>query len=266
MPELSPSPIGRLLREWRAARGTSQLALALHAGVSARHLSFVETGRANPSREMVLLLGQALEMPLRERNRLLGAAGFAPCFAETPLGAPAMDAVRQALEAILRAHERTPTVVVNRRCDVLLSNRAAQKMMAHLLSPAALLLATNMVRLIFSPDGARPLIENWEEVAGEVAFRLRRESPTADEDPLRAILGPSIELPPSLEPRAQAAALREPSVAMPLRLRHRGVRLDLFSTITTFGTPLDVTAQELRVESLFAADAASERALQAIVT
>src|SRR5690348_9881161 len=159
MPELSPSPVGRLLREWRSARGHSQLALALHAGISTRHLSFIETGRASPSRDMVLLLADALDMPLRERNALLVAAGFAPIFSETALDAPEMNGVRRALDAILRAHVRNPTIVVNRRCDVISSNEAARRLMTRLLPPAALPLLSNMVRLIFSPDGARPFIE-----------------------------------------------------------------------------------------------------------
>jgi len=259
MPLSAPSPIGRLLREWRATRGASQLDLALHAGVSARHLSFVETGRATPSREMVLLLARALDLPLRERNVLLGAAGYAPKFSETPLEAPSMQPLRKALEAILRAHDRSPTVVVNRRCDVLLSNAAAQRFAAFLLPPESLPLAANVVRMIFSPDGARPFVENWDEVASEIAFRLRRESPSDAEDPLRTILGPDIEL-PSL--RSQP---NEPSLTMPLRIKKGAVRLELFTTITTFGTPLDVTAQELRVESLFPVDADSEQQLDAIL-
>jgi transcriptional regulator with XRE-family HTH domain len=264
MPELSPSPIGRLLREWRAARGKSQLALALHAGVSTRHLSFVETGRASPSREMVLLLAQALDMPLRERNALLSSAGYAPLFSETPLAAPEMDRVRLALEAILRAHQRSPTVVVNRRCDILMANQAAQRLMAHLLPPEGLALASNIVRLIFSPAGARPFIENWDEVASEIGFRLRRESPTDLEDPLRAIVGPDVELPRTLSLPTAVTPTRGTAIALPIRIRKGALRLDLFSTITTFGTPLDVTAQELRLESMFPADAASERALDAI--
>jgi transcriptional regulator with XRE-family HTH domain len=265
MAELSLSPIGRLLREWRAARGKSQLALSLEAGISARHLSFIETRRAVPSREMVLLLSQALDVPLRERNVLLSAAGYAPRFSETPLEAPAMERVRQALDAILHAHERSPTIVVNRRCDVLMSNRAAQRLMLFLLSPDGLGLANNMVRLIFSREGARSLIENWDEVAAEIAFRVRRESPTDSDDPLRTILGPDIELPPKLALVA-AKTTSAPALALPIRIRRGDLHLNLFTTLTTVGTPLDVTAQELRVESLFAADAESERQLHAIIT
>ncbi len=262
MAELSPSPVGRLLREWRTARGQSQLALALEAGVSARHLSFVETGRATPSRELVLELARALEMPLRERNMLLTSAGYAPALAETPPEAPRMDSVRRVLEALLHAHRRNPTVAVNRHCDVIMANEAAQRLFIRLLPPAALPLTSNIVRLIFSPDGARPFIDNWDEVAGEIAFRLRRESPTQATDPLRDILGPEIPLRDKFPHHPIA---HTPTLALPIRIRKGELRLDLFTAITTLGTPLDVTLQELRVESLFAADAATEAQLEAIL-
>jgi transcriptional regulator with XRE-family HTH domain len=265
MPELSPSPVGRLLREWRAARGHSQLNLALHAGISTRHLSFIETGRASPSREMVLLLAQALEMPLRERNALLMAAGFAPVFSETSLDAPEMESVRRALDAILRAHAHSPTIVVNRFCDVLMANEAATRLMARLLPPEALPHTSNMIRLIFSPEGARPFIANWDEVAAQTIVRLRRESPTQGEDPLRAILGPEVALPDAATLRAAMAPERPPPIALPIRWRRGDIALDLFSTVTTLGTPFDITVQELRIESMFAADRASEDKLKALL-
>jgi transcriptional regulator with XRE-family HTH domain len=260
----SVSPVGALLREWRAARGKSQLALAVHAGVSARHLSFIETGRAAPSRDMVLLLSDALEVPLRERNALLGAAGYAPLFQETSFEAPEMDQVRRALDALVRAHGNNPAIVVNRRCDVLMSNDAARIFMARLLPPSALPLASNMVRLIFSRDGARPFIENWEEVASEIAYRRLRESPSEVDELLREL---DYELPsPARSPSLTGEAVMRPhSILLPIRFRRGNLSLDLFSTVTTLVTPFDVTVQELRVESMFPANPHSERQLAAIV-
>ncbi|MEO6418780.1 MAG: helix-turn-helix transcriptional regulator [Polyangiaceae bacterium] len=260
-------PVGALLREWRMARGKSQLALAVHAGVSSRHLSFIETGRSAPSRDMVLLLSDALDVPLRERNTLLDAAGYAAIFKETPLEAPEMDQVRQVLEALLSAHGNNPAVVLNRRCDVLMSNDASHRLMAYLLPGEALMsgIAANMIKLTFSPNGAKPFIENWHEVASEMAYRLRRELLSEDDAILREIVGPDIELPIASPALTRDLLTRRPLIMMPLRLKKGELRLNLFSTITTLGTPLDVTLQELRVESLFPADDASRRQLAAIV-
>ncbi len=164
---------GPVLRAWRNARGKSQLALSIEAGVSSRHLSFVETGRSNPSREMVLTLAQALDVPLRDRNALLEAAGFAPVFRETPLDAPAMAEVRDALEHILRSHEPNAALVLDRRYDVLMANEATARLFAAFApsfrGPA------NVARMVFEPSGLRPAIENWPEIAGHVAHRLRAE-------------------------------------------------------------------------------------------
>jgi transcriptional regulator with XRE-family HTH domain len=257
------SPVGILIREWRAARGKSQLALALHAGVSSRHLSFIETGRAVPSRDMVLLLSDALDVPLRERNSLLGAAGYAPLFPETALEAPEMAQVRSALEAILRGHGKNPTVVVNRRCDVVMSNDASRAVMMRLLPPEALPLATNMIRLIFSPDGAKPFIENWEDVALELAHRRLRDSPSDGQALLAEIAGTNVRV-PALSP-ALTSSTRPHAFSLPIRFRRGDLRLDFFTTVTTLLSPLDVTVQELRIESMFPADARTERELHAIV-
>jgi transcriptional regulator with XRE-family HTH domain len=260
------SPLGTLLREWRSARGKSQLALAVHAGVSSRHLSFIETGRASPSRDMVLLLSDALEIPLRERNALLEAAGFAPMFRETSLEDAEMEQVKRALGVLVHSHGDNPAVLVNRRCDILMSNAAALSFLQWLLPAEALGsgVASNMIRLIFSPDGARPFLENWHDVASELAYRLRRDLLGADDGALRAIVGPDVELPTSSP--ALTTASRRPSILLPLRLRRGDVRLNLFSTVTTIDSPLDVTLQELRVEAMFPADDESARQLAAIVS
>jgi transcriptional regulator with XRE-family HTH domain len=256
---------GQLLRQWRETRGKSQLRLATGAGVSVRHLSFIETGRASPSREMVLLLGEALDVPLRDRNALLEAAGFASLFAETPLDAPEMEHVRRALSSILAAHVSNPSIVLNRRCDVLMANEAAAKLLMCLVTPDALGrgLAENLVRLLCAEDGARPWIENWREVAMEMASRISRE--TSREDAL-ALLADALGADAGLPRLSPARTLgRTAAVALPLRIRKGDLRLDLLSTVTTLGTPLDVTLQEVRIESLFPADAASARVLAEIV-
>jgi transcriptional regulator with XRE-family HTH domain len=265
MTSASTSPLGTLLREWRSARGKSQLALAVHAGVSSRHLSFIETGRASPSRDMVLLLSDALEVPLRERNALLEAAGFAPVFRETSLEDAEMGLVKKALSVLVHSHGANPAVLVNRRCDVLMSNAAALKFMSWLLPAEALGngVASNMLRLIFSPEGLRPFLENWNEVSAEVAYRLRRDLLGSDDAMLREIVGPDVELPSSSP--ALTTTTRRASIVLPLRLRRGDVRMNLFSTVTTIDSPLDVTLQELRVEAMFAADDESAQQLAAIV-
>ena len=169
--------MGPLLRHWRAARRVSQLDLALDADVSSRHLSFVETGRAQPSREMVLRLAEALEVPLRERNALLLAAGYAPLYRETDLGAPEMVDARHAVEFILAQQEPYPAIVVDRHWNVLLANQATHRFLA-LFLPGPPAGPVNVMRLIFDPQGVRPFVENWEEVrASSSACTARRRSP-----------------------------------------------------------------------------------------
>ena len=251
--------VGTMLRAWRTARGKSQLTLALEAGVSSRHLSFVETGRSAPSREMVLTIAEALEVPLRDRNGLLEAAGFAAIYRETPLEAPSLDDVRAALEHILRASEPNPALVVNRRFDVLMWNDAAMRMFT-LLAPRWQ--GSNVVRCLLSDDGLRPAIVNWHEVAGHVVRRTRRELTNLRhrEPEDEALLAELIEVDAKLAPAA-ASGDHPAEVLLPLKIRHAGVGLNVFTTITTLGTPLDITLQELRIETLFPADAASREKL-----
>jgi transcriptional regulator with XRE-family HTH domain len=253
-----PHPIGALVRSWRSARGKSQLALSLEAGISTRHLSCVETGRANPSREMVLTLADALEVPLRERNGWLEAAGYVAAYRETPLDAPAMTEVRGALEHILAGHEPNPAFVVNRRYDSLLANRAAGALLRHFApewrGPANLLL------MLLDPAGLRDSVVNWEEICWHVAHRVRAElslGPRTPDD--TRILERSVTALRELG-RAPLERLR-PTVVVPLKLKRGEVALDLFTTITTLGTPLDITLQELRIETLFPIDEPARRAL-----
>jgi transcriptional regulator with XRE-family HTH domain len=260
-PSARGAPFGRLLRVWRSARGKSQLALAGDAGVSTRHLSFVETGRSSPSRDLVLVLAEALDVPLRDRNLLLEAAGFAPLYRASAL--EALGEVRHVLTRMLAAGEPNPTLVVNRRYDILLANGAAQRLIGTLApgfgGPG------NIVELLLSPAGLRPALVNWAEVTGHVVHRVRQELSAsqslddADRTLLDHIAAAAAEL------RATTTSATEPpALLVPLRLRHAGAGIDLYTTITTLGTPLDITLQELRIETLFPADEPSRRALAAI--
>lgn len=256
--------VGPLLRAWRTSRGMSQLALSLEAGVSSRHLSFIETGRSSPSREMVLTLAEALDMPLRERNALLEAAGYAAVYRETPFDARPLDQVREALAQVLRASEPNPTLVVNRRYDVLMANAAATRLVGFFCErapdPARPL---NLARLIVSREGLRPSIRNWAEVATYVVDRIRRElaagrpGDAATEELLRELADDAPS--PALAARAPGGAF------VPVRLKRGETAMQFFTAITTLGTPLDITLQELRVETFFAADVASGEALRRLV-
>jgi transcriptional regulator with XRE-family HTH domain len=257
----APAQLGTLLRHWRAARRISQLDLALEADVSSRHLSFVETGRAQASREMVLRLAEALQVPLRERNALLLAAGYAPLYRETDLGAPELVEARRAVEFILDHQEPYPAIVVDRHWNVLLTNAATRRFLARFPDSAPPGPA-NVMRLVFHPQGLRRFIENWEEVAGRLIQRVHRDAAGAPPDaPTRALLEELLGY-PGVPARWRAPELERPPapfVTITYRLADRS--LSFFSTITTFGTPQDVTLQELRIESFFPADPATAAAM-----
>ena len=265
MPARTPSPFGALLRQWRTRQGLSQLDLALSAEVSARHLSFVESGRASPSREMVLLLARALDIPLRECNRLLRAAGFVEIYRESDLGAPEMAAPRRALEFVLERHEPYPAVVVDATWQVLLANQAALRLIAWFVPPEALPAGQqpNLLRLLFDPRAARPYVVNWDQVAGDLVQRVHREAVAGGpgsraHEVLREVLDQ-----PGVPASWRKADLLQPLSALEcLVLERDGLRLNLFSTIWTFGSPLDITFQELRVETFFAADDETDAALR----
>jgi len=253
----SARPIGDLLRDWRQRRRISQLALALDAEISTRHLSFVETGRATPSRAMVLRLAEQLDVPLRERNTLLHAAGFAPVFAERPFDDPALGAAREAVERVLAAHEPLPALAVDRHWHMLSANAAV----APLLAGAAAKLLTppvNVLRLSLHPDGLAPRIANLAEWRAHLLARLRRQIAASGDAVLAALLEELGGYP------APAAAVEEVpvTVAVPLRLAVPGGVLAFLSTTTVFGTPLDITLSELAVEAFFPADAATAAALR----
>jgi transcriptional regulator with XRE-family HTH domain len=251
---------GELLREWRNRRRMSQLDLALEANVSARHLSFVETGRSQPSRELLLSLAEHLEIPLRERNALLLAAGYAPVFSETPLDTEEMTPVRRALGAILKGHEPYPAVIVDRQWEIVASNGPAQLLLQgvseELTAPPA-----NALRITLHPEGMAPRILNFPEWSGHLLTRLHRQA-LLSQDPALAELERELLSFPGVQPHSGAAEPAE-MLFVPLRLRlPDGPVLSLFSTLATFGTALDVTLEELSIESFFPADEETENYLR----
>jgi len=253
---------GELLRAWRLARHQTQLALSITTGVSARHLSYMETGRASPSREMVLALAQALEVPLRDRNVLLQAAGFAAIYRETPLGAPSLGPIRDAVQLLLGATEPNPTFVVNRRYDVLDANATAGWILATFTDDLTRFTRPyNLARLIASPAGMRPYVDNWDEVARKVLGRLRRELGGAHvRDPAEEALLRDIE-PAVTQLRPPPSPTEALPILVGIRFRRGDLAVSLFTTIATLGTPLDLTLDELRIEMLFPADAATKAVL-----
>jgi transcriptional regulator with XRE-family HTH domain len=257
--------VGEMLRDWRKRRHQSQLALALQAGISQRHLSFVESGRAQPSREMLLHLAEELEMPLRERNRLLNAGGFAPVFPERPLNDPALGAARSAIERVLSAHEPYPALAVDRHWTLVAANRAVAPFLAAA-SPALLSPPVNVLRLSLHPDGLAPRIANLTQWRSYLLQRLAREHELAGDAYLGDLLEELRSYP--APPRAAASpgstiANADARVFVPLELETSAGVLSFISTTTVFGTPVDVTVSELALECFFPADASTAAHLQA---
>ena len=261
-----PSGIGQLISHWRKARHLSQLALATEAEISPRHLCFVETGRSRPSREMVLLLASVLDVPLRDRNGLLLAAGFAPVYTESALDAPVLAAVRGALDAILRQQEPYPAVVMDRHWNILTSNEAAGRFFGFLLGKRASDGPANVLRMMFHPDALRPHVANWPDVAEALVQRVHREAVGGVPDETTGALLAEILAYPGVP-----ASLRrvDPTVRLvpvvPVNFRKGAARFAFFSTVTTLGTPQDVTLQELRIECFFPADDDTTRAARRLV-
>lgn len=253
------APLGQMLRDWRSARGMSQMDLALRAGFSTRHVSFIETGRTQPSRHALLALAETLDVPLRERNRLLEAAGFAGVYRHTPLAADEMSHVRGVLQFILDHHEPYAAVVLDRYANCVMGNAPAMRLMAALVDASLLAGELNLLRATFHPLGLRRWIVNWDEVSHHLLSRAERELGELSDDKtgsallaeLRGYTGP----PPAATRRPLAFDL-----LLPVHLRKGDVELRLFSTIMTLGTPTDVTLQELRIETFFPADDRSEQA------
>jgi transcriptional regulator with XRE-family HTH domain len=251
-------PIGQLLREWREQRRLSQLELSSRAEISSRHLSFVETGRSAPSRAMVLHLTEQLDVPLRERNRLLLAAGYAPVYGETTMDAPRMAAIRAAVRQILVGHEPYPAVVVDRAWNLVDSN-ASVALFTGFVAPELLEPPVNVLRMSLHPDGMAARIVNLGEWRAHLLGQLRRQvAVTADPD-LTALYAELCEYPGG-DP--DSATVDAGGVVIPLRLRHETGELAFLSTVATFGTPLDVTVAELAIESFFPADQHTAKVLR----
>ena len=252
----TPAGFGSLLRQWRNARRMSQQQLAIESEVSTRHISYVENGKSAPSREMVLILASALDLPLRERNSLLSTAGFAPVYRETNLSAPEMQPVRHAFDTILAHHEPYPAIVLTRAWDVVNMNQAFMRLFAFLLEPPVdPIVAQNIMHALFHPQGVRPYVANWEEVASFLIDRLYREAIIELEtSESRKLLDALLDYPGVPARMHEVDLAAAPKVCITVNLEKDGTRLALFSTLTTLGTPLDVTAQELRIESYFPAN------------
>lgn len=252
-------PFGAQLREWRLRRRLSQLDLAGDAEVSTRHLSFVETGRSMPSREMVLRLADRLEVPLRERNRLLTAAGYAPMYAERALDDPALKAARAAIELVLKGHEPYPALAVDRHWSLVSYNRAVLPLLSDA-APALLQPPINVLRLSLHPLGLAPRIVNLAQWRAHLLARLRQQV-AVSADPVLAALADELRGYPA--PGDAGHDVIEAAVVVPLVLRTAAGTLSFISTTTVFGTPVDVTLSELALETFFPADEATGAALRA---
>jgi transcriptional regulator with XRE-family HTH domain len=256
-----PVRAGDLLRDWRRRRRLSQLDLANLAEVSARHLSFVETGRSKPSRELILHLAHHLDVPLRDRNQLLLAGGYAPAHSEMPLEAEPMEPVRQALDQILTGHEPFPAAILNQRWDLISANSATMAIFGTMLTPELLEPPSNVIRASLHPDGLAPYITNFAEYSDHMLTRLHRSALLARDSSLMELYE-EVSSYPNVATGPSRLVEESSFLFVPLRLRTEQGELAFFSTIATFGTALDVTLAELAIESFFPADAATAAVLQ----
>lgn len=263
LPAPSMPSVGTLLRDWRQRRRLSQLDLAVEADVSTRHLSYVETGRASPSREMLMRLAERLEVPLRERNTLLTAAGFAPMYRERSLDDPSLAAAREAVDLVLRGHEPFPALAIDRHWTMLAHNRSVPLLMAGI-DAALTAPPVNVLRLSLHPAGLAPRIVNLAQWRAHVFARLRQQI-AASADPVLVALLHELEALPA--PPADASdAPPPPAFAVPLQLRTEAGVLSFIGTTTVFGTPVDITLAELALETFFPADAATAAALRRLAS
>ncbi|MFF4211712.1 helix-turn-helix domain-containing protein [Streptomyces sp. NPDC001796] len=265
----SPAPseqgIGPLLRGWRERRRVSQLELALRAGSSARHISFIETGRSRPSEEMVLRLAEHLEVPVRERNALLLAAGYAPHYPETPLDDPSMEALRAGVERLLQGYEPYPALVVDATYEVVAANRGIAMFLEgvpdRLLTPPL-----NAMRLTLHPEGLAPRIRNLAEWRGHLLAQMERQIALQRSPALRALYEEVAAYPVRARSESASGPGEEseqvPYFALPMRIEHEGRVLSFVSSISTFNTPMDVTVAELAIETFLPADPATVKYLQ----
>jgi len=255
----NPIHIGDHLREWRQRRHLSQLDLAVDAEISARHLSFVETGRAAPSREMVLKLAERLAVPLRERNVLLVAAGFAPAYQQRSLDDPALTSARAAIDLVLKAHEPNPALAYDRHWNLVSANRMVAPLLKDV-PPRLLGQPINIMRLAFHPEALAARTVNLAEWCGHLLERVHQQcEATADPELIR--LYEELKAYPI---PARAMPLGADNVALPFKLRHDGQVLSFLSTTMVFGTPVDITLSELALETFFPADAQTADAMRGI--
>ena len=260
---VSPArPVGDLLRVWRQRRRMSQLDLALEAEISQKHLSFVESGRSAPSREMVLNLAERLELPLRERNAMLVSAGYAPIFPERSLDDPALKPAREAIDLVLKGHEPYPALAIDRHWTLVASNAAVPPLLAGVVEQTLLEPPINVLRLSLHPGGLTPRIANLAEWRLHLLQRLRHQIDVTA-DPKLARLLRELEGYPAPDADLPERARNYAGVVIPLQLATPGGVLSFFSTTTVFGTPVDVTLSELAIEAFFPADEATAKALRA---
>jgi transcriptional regulator with XRE-family HTH domain len=261
-PNAPHGDLGSLLRYWRDVRGVSQLDLSLDAGISQRQISFIESGRSVPGRDTLLVLAQTLDVPLRERNALLLAAGYAPMYSEAPWNAQEMHSVIRALERLVRQHEPFPALVMDRHWNVLMTNDAAPRFFNCFIDMAARPGPRNMLHLMFDPQGMRPYVDDWDNVSRSLLQRVYRESVGRVIDDstgrlLEALLAyPGVPGDWKNAPMPSAAAPAMPVI--PLGFVSEGVVLRYFSLVTSVGAPQNVAAQELRLECMFPADEETE--------
>ena len=257
---------GILLKQWRSQRGFSQLDLAVTSQVSQRHISFLESGRAKPSREMVLQLATVLDVPLRQQNLMLTAAGFAPVHTETDLSAPEMSSIRKALDFMLRQQEPYPAIVVDRYWNLLLTNDAATRLLAAFIELETLQThfsvdgKINLMRAMFAPQGLRPFIANWEDFAEHLLQRVHREAMAEGQsEQSTALLNELMSYPGVSDIWHTSNRAAQQTLLLTVHFKRDHLKLQFFSTIATLGTAYDITLQELRIECLFPADEATEQ-------
>ncbi|MGW5421907.1 helix-turn-helix domain-containing protein [Streptomyces sp. NPDC003943] len=258
--------VGPLLRGWREQRRLSQLELALRADSSARHISFIETGRSRPSEEMILKLAEHLDVPVRDRNALLLAAGYAPRYSESPLDAPQLETLREGIEQLLQGYEPYPALVVDGSYTVVAANRGIQLLLAglpeHLLTPPL-----NAMRITLHPEGLAPRIRNLREWRGHLLAQMERQIGLARSEALRALYEEVAAYPlpeGTTDPDDREDPEPYPYFALPLRIEHDGHVLSFVSSISTFNTPMDVTVAELAIETMLPADPATVAYLQSL--
>jgi transcriptional regulator with XRE-family HTH domain len=253
--------LGALMRYWRGQRGKSQLDVSLDTGISQRHISFVESGRSNPSRQALMDIAQALDVPLRERNALLQAAGYAAIYAEGSLEALEMQGLRRALERVLQQHAPFPALVMDRYWNVLMTNDYAPRFFNCFIDMSARSGARNMLQLIFDPDGMRPFVLDWEQTARSLIQRVYRESVGRVIDEKTEALLRVLQAYPGVDAdwKARNSANITPNAPIiPLSFIKDGEALNYFSMVTTVGTPQTISAQEIRIECMFPADDSTE--------